>query len=248
MKFLIKLATTIVMFFFVIGIVFTVVEVISFNLDYYDSSYRELETAEHIGISHDELMLATDTLLSYMKGQRADMEVFATINGEYREVFYEREKVHMVDVVALFNGFALMRNLSFIVAVLLSAILIYKKRTLWLLSSFRTAVYIFILFLAALGVWAIIDFNSLWTIFHLVLFTNDLWLLDANISIMINMFPLPFFYNMVTTILAISAGIIVAMFAAATFGMLRIKKKIKLNKKKTEELSEDCKNTVNLAD
>ncbi len=245
MRFLIKTATTIVMFFFVVGIVFTVVETISFNLDYYDNSYKELGTAEDIGISHDELMNATDTLLSYMRGERDDMEVSATIDGVYREVFYEREKEHMVDVVALFNSFALMRNIAFIAAVIVSALLIYKKKALWLLSSFRSAVYAFILFLAGLGLWALIDFNSLWTVFHLVLFRNDLWLLDSSISIMINMFPLPFFYNMVTTILLVSASIIVVLFAIATLCRNIIVKKLRKDrissKEKIDELEKKIK-------
>ncbi len=245
MRFLIRTATTIVMFFFVVGIVFTVVEVISFNRDYYDSSYKELNTAENIKISHDELMEATDVLLSYIEGKRDDMEVFATIDGVYREVFYEREKEHMVDVVALFNGFALMRNIAFAVAAVAAVLLIYKKKTLWLLSSFRSAVYAFILFLAGLGLWALIDFSSFWTAFHLLLFTNDLWLLDGSISIMINMFPLPFFYNMVTTILIISAVTIVLLFAVATFIRLRIQKKLRRERlskvEKIEELEEKIK-------
>ena len=56
------------------------------------------------------------------------------------------------------------------------------------------------MFFAFLGIWAYVDFNAFWTMFHEILFTNDLWLLDPRVSIMINMFPEEFWFGMVIRI------------------------------------------------
>jgi integral membrane protein (TIGR01906 family) len=61
-----------------------------------------------------------------------------------------------------------------------------------------------ILFIA---IWALADFNQFWTNFHLLFFDNDLWLLDPNTSIMINLFPGSFFFDLVTRIIAWVVGI-----------------------------------------
>ena len=58
----------------------------------------------------------------------------------------------------------------------------------------------------------IFDFNAFWTVFHHVVFTNDLWLLDPDISTMINMFPLNFFLAMCTGILTRFAVLYFAFF------------------------------------
>lgn len=54
---------------------------------------------------------------------------------------------------------------------------------------------------AGIVVYAVIDFSRFWVLFHEIFFTNDLWLLDPNVSVMINMFPEEFFNGMVMRII-----------------------------------------------
>ena len=64
----------------------------------------------------------------------------------------------------------------------------------------------------AFGMMFIFDFDTFWTAFHHVVFTNDLWLLDPKVSTMINMFPLNFFLAMCTGILVRFAVLYAAFF------------------------------------
>lgn len=52
-----------------------------------------------------------------------------------------------------------------------------------------------------IAIWALADFNAFWTNFHLFFFDNDLWLLDPRTSIMINLFPGSFFFDLVIEII-----------------------------------------------
>ncbi len=72
-----------------------------------------------------------------------------------------------------------------------------------------------LLFLGSLllfvGIYAIVDFNGFWMNFHHVFFDNDLFLLDPNISIMINMFPSNFFFAVVFGIILLFVSVIVLL-------------------------------------
>ena len=53
---------------------------------------------------------------------------------------------------------------------------------------------------AALGVWALIDFNGLFILFHQISFSNDLWYMDPATDLIIRLMPLRFFIHYVTLI------------------------------------------------
>ena len=70
--------------------------------------------------------------------------------------------------------------------------------------------------IAFVSIWAIVDFDTFWVDFHYLFFDNDLFFLDPNTSIMINMFPDTFFLDLVRDIvaefIAIAAGCGVCLF------------------------------------
>ena len=72
-----------------------------------------------------------------------------------------------------------------------------------------------LLFLGSLllfvGIYAIVDFNGFWMNFHYIFFDNDLFLLDPNVSIMINMFPSNFFFAVVFGIIVLFISMIVLL-------------------------------------
>lgn len=185
------------------------IEFHAFHANYYKSEYQKLNTAESIGMSNEALFEATDALLDYLKGKRSDISCIQEVNGTRREVFDQREKDHMVDVLALYQN-ASKVCLTFIGVGLLSlGYLFYlvksKKRelscVLWdVKDGFRQVVSAFLIVALGLVVYALVDFSRFWTTFHEIFFNNDLWLLDPRISIMINMFPEEFFFGMVMRI------------------------------------------------
>lgn len=192
----------------VVGVLYTLVEGLMFDRSFFDAQYWQYGQAESIGMSHEDLMAATDKLLLHMEGKSEDMVVYATVNGIQREVFNEQETVHMQDVNALIRGFSTFRYLAFGiagVAAIAFAFVCKKDRLRTLAKIVLTACLVLAGIFLGLGLWAALDFSSFWTSFHLLLFTNDLWLMDPSTSIMINMFPAQFFSNFIMTFLGRAA-------------------------------------------
>ena len=77
----------------------------------------------------------------------------------------------------------------------------YYFTFLW--DGWKNAALLMGLFVLFIAIWCIVDFNAFWTQFHQTFFDNDLWLLDPNTSIMINMFPESFFFDIVASIIIV---------------------------------------------
>ena len=180
---------------------------VSQDRSFYDKQYQLNGTAEHIGIRHQDLMSVTDNLICYMTNQRPDLEMQYGVKGEIREIFDEREKLHMIDVLNLYMGVI---HVAMGITAAIGAGLFYViKKDGWTTAKatlnrkyLRSAIGL-VIFCLVFGILIATNFQWFWTHFHYVFFTNDLWLLDPRVSIMINMFPLNFFYAMVTRIFII---------------------------------------------
>lgn len=181
----------------------------AFNKSYYESEYTKLNTAESIGMSREALFEATDALLDYLKDKRDDIRCVQEVKGFSREVFDERETAHMVDVKALYQNAKTVCFVLIGAGLLALLYMLYgvKKRNcssidalISLKDGFRQVVLAFLIVAGGLVFYALLDFNRFWTSFHELFFTNDLWLLDPRVSIMINMFPEEFFFGMVMRI------------------------------------------------
>lgn len=197
-----------------ISLIITVIDICSFNRSFYLDQYRKNNTSLATGMNEDDLMNATNTLLDYLQNKRDDIIVEANVNGNIREVYDQRESLHMVDVKNLYLNVIHVRNLFLIIGsiALLLALYLTKDNKLSLLrNSFNTGIFSVFLFIITLLIYALADFNRFWTQFHLLFFSNDLWLLDPNVSLMINMFPEPFFYALVLKIILWILGILVGI-------------------------------------
>ena len=155
---------------------FTVALILRDN-DAIEQKYKELDVSSQVGIGTPDLSRATTALLDYMRGDRVNIKVEAKVNGgDVQDLFhYEKEIVHMAEVQTLWLG--------------LEAFAKFGAPTAGVL--------------AFMGVWAIFDFSSFWTVFHFIIFPKSLfrylsagatvqamnelnWVLPAD-SIMVNM-------------------------------------------------------------
>lgn len=185
-------------------LILTSVDLNCFSRPFYAQQYRELNTAETIGMSQADLDLATHVLLDYIQGKRDDLEVQAVVGGEVQEVFNQREKDHMVDVRALYLNAMAVRNLALVVVMAGVLVLALKKNKSLrkpTAKMFLKTSAVLMGLVGALAFYAFLDFNEFWTMFHHLFFRNDLWLLDPNTDILIMMVPETFFFHLVFRIL-----------------------------------------------
>lgn len=150
-----------------------------------------------------------DSLARYLKGEK---EALTPGNP-----FNEREMTHMEDC---FNLFELLRKvrrrlIPWAVALILGGAYVLRdrrriRRCAWLSP---------LILLVPLGVFALyaaLNFDAAFTLFHEVLFTNDLWLLDPRTDLLIRICPASMFMHMGLRIAVISLMAIVAVSAIAT--------------------------------
>lgn len=179
------------------------IDIQSFNRDFYQKEYQKLLVYQTIGMSESDLMNVTDHLLDYVQGEKEDLVIYANINGDHREVFNDKEKLHMVDVKELYLNVMKVRNVLFFIAVALGYILFRKKGFNCLgeyIAAYKKTLLTLLAILIALGLMIAFDFDKTWRLFHEIFFTNDLWLLNPATDILIMMVPLEFFFDLVIRI------------------------------------------------
>lgn len=215
--------------FVTLATLLTSIDTAAFDKRFYRYQYQKLGTAQRIGISEEDLMRATDVLLDYCAGKRDDLSLVVERDGVRMQMFTdETEVAHMVDVQALFllmisvrNGLAIASMLCLVAAFALRLPLAdAMKKLMWGLG-------IGLLIPILCGVLAVVDFNWFWTQFHHVFFTNDLWLLNPAISVLIQMVPEAFFSAIVTKILIWFAVVMIIWFALAGLGLSVAKRRAK---------------------
>ncbi|MBQ9942074.1 MAG: DUF1461 domain-containing protein, partial [Christensenellaceae bacterium] len=155
-----------------------------------------------------------------------DLHVLATVKGQERPVFNQREIDHMVDVKNLYLGArtvgytALGAGITWFAGMLFFAKASRRK----VLSGYLHANWVFLSVVCAIGLFAALDFNTFWTNFHHIFFTNDLWLLDPRTDILIMMVPSQFFFDLVMRIVLWSLGSLAVLAAASARWNQKLKK------------------------
>lgn len=227
-----KIAAGILSLALIFFLLVTSIDFHAFNKSYYREQYTNLNTAENLGMSDTDLFAATDALLDYLHDEREDILVEGEVFGFKREIFTERETLHMVDVKNLYQNVLTARNVATIIGVLALIFLIVSSRKdengmnmlkKQLASSFIQISICLLIAVGMLAGYALMDFTSFWIGFHELFFTNDLWQLNPANSIMINMFPETFFAGMVFRITAT----FVVVYILLLLGFIYLRKKAK---------------------
>ncbi|MCG1024883.1 MAG: TIGR01906 family membrane protein [Dehalobacter sp.] len=200
-------------------ILLTVIEQCVFDLSFFRSEYAKLDTVSVTGMPEKDLMVTTAELLTYIRGDKANLEIRAEIKGQERQVFNQREIVHMADVQRLYLNTRMARNAGLAVLLLLLILLRVSSGKKYFRSwagGFLAAAVLFLCVFGTVGIAVSQDFQVFWDSFHDLLFTNDLWLLDPKTDILIQMVPEHFFFDLVVRILAFfGSAVLMLAFVAA---------------------------------
>ncbi|AOY75822.1 TIGR01906 family membrane protein [Clostridium formicaceticum] len=199
-----------------IVLLLTSVEIVSFSSRHYEREFEKHHISTITGMDMKQLQYVIEELLAYLRDERDDLHIIATVAGEEREVFGERERLHMVDVKELFVVGRKVRNSGvFLLGILL--VIGIKKDKGWKKSLSETLMFTAIVnlgLMAALSLLVYFDFTKYFDYFHFIFFDNDLWMLNPETEILIQMLPEKFFYNTavqiamiyITTIIALGVG------------------------------------------
>ena len=175
---------------------------------YYEKEYAKYGVLQDVHMEMNDLLDVTDQMMAYLRGNREDLHVPTVVDGQPREFFNDREIAHMEDVRGLFLGGLALRRISIGLIVVCVVLLFARKadvrRVLPKMICAGSALFFAVLAILA----AIIS-----TDFHHIFFNNDLWLLNPDTDLLINIVPEPFFMDTAARI-AVTYGVsVLAVFA-----------------------------------
>lgn len=163
----------------------------------YDRIQARLDIYDYVGIEPEAQSRVNRVLAGYLRGDIPSLDIEETLWGVYGQVFNADEKAHMVDVLNLFHLERAIRTSSLAAGCLLLAASVVLLMCGLPRACLRALKYVFFTLLACLtlmaALYAVCGFDRLFLLFHRLLFTNDLWLMDPRTDVMIRMLPAGFF-------------------------------------------------------
>jgi integral membrane protein (TIGR01906 family) len=159
---------------------------------------RHAETTAS-GVWAEEYPRLAEAITSYLAGSRLSAQTEVEASDGLRAAFHEHELVHLQDVKNLVD---LARKLLFacLTLLLLTVLLLLRGRILairpfapLLIKGLRFAGGALVLLVLTVALWGILDFDGSFTVLHRLAFRNELWLLNPQQDLLIQLMPQPFF-------------------------------------------------------
>ncbi|XMB86175.1 TIGR01906 family membrane protein [Mycoplasmatota bacterium WC44] len=190
MKLLMKIVLNV---FLSISFILLSVQIIS-TKPYMMVSENKYESHKYITWDYE---YAVTNIMDYLNGKQDTLE-FSSFPGGDDVLMTERGLPHMEDVRVLYDNGRTLMALSFVMIVI-SGIYLFDRKELW---KTLTKVWIFpTVIVGSITLLMIIDFSWAFTMFHEILFSNDLWILRSDDPLIV-MLPLNFFFVTAITIVS----------------------------------------------
>jgi integral membrane protein (TIGR01906 family) len=181
----------------------TAVQLAAFDISFYKRAYDKFNLYKTTGLTKRNYISLCENILVYLNGQMDFLYNRSVVFGSEKYLFSQRELLHMQDVKDLFVQGYRVRNLSFalLIGLIYAAIRLSKGSKHFAGKALLWGSAVLFTLAVALGLLLQTDFYRHFTIFHEVFFSNDLWLLNPETDLLINMFPLEFFNDMAIRIM-----------------------------------------------
>ncbi|MBI2953744.1 MAG: TIGR01906 family membrane protein [Chloroflexi bacterium] len=184
------------------------VRVLAFDPSFYEKGQLKFGAMQTIGLGPEQIRASSAALANYFRSTQDDLASELQRQGLSGSFFSERETIHLTDVREIIMRIVAVQQMALGYAVLyLATGLLYGRARFIrpLAKSLLWGVGLTIAVLVVFGTLSVTDFSSLFLTFHLVSFSNDLWLLDPRTDYLIRMFPSQFFFEASLTLAAYSA-------------------------------------------
>ncbi len=191
----------------------------------YHRGFQKYHVSTSSGIEEGELREVGAGFRDYFNSLEEPLDIRARVYGEDRALFNDREVHHMRDVKRLVWGVYAVAVLTGLylagcVAWALTsgdgdALRRLARRCVW---GGGTTIAVIVLF----GVFALTGFAALFTLFHQISFTNDLWQLDPRTDYLLVLFPLGFWFDATATVaLRAAAGALLLLVGGGGYLVYR---------------------------
>ena len=222
---------------FIIAVLILAVDISAGDEAWLRREYEKLDISRQTGMDTETMTAGFMCLSDFMKGETDSLDMTVNINGTEREMFGEREKLHMNDVRTLYSGFMTLKTvfLFFTLAAVIFSAVMYRRAAVRMtakafLYSFAgiLALFLIIILLAS------IDFDCFWRLFHIIFLDVESSTFDPAQSLMIQICPLNLFRDMAGKS-ALRGILMNSVFAAASAVYLTMQKRQKRNLKTAQQ-------------
>ena len=161
----------------------------------YHYGFVKYDTAATTGLEMVEMDRAADALIDYWNSDAELISVTVIKNGQSINLFKERETLHLKDVKDLIRLDYRVLAVSGGLILLITAVYALRRRWRALAGALLWGSGLNLALAASVAVASLVDFNALFIRFHLLSFSNDLWLLDPKTDYLIMLFPQGFWQD-----------------------------------------------------
>jgi integral membrane protein (TIGR01906 family) len=186
----------------------------------YDYSVKTYDASAISGIPESELLRANDKIHRYLTAQDPPPLAVEVTNrrGVNGPLFTAKETAHMADVRDLVQTLFTVQVISTAVVLTLAVLLLVLATPRVLAMAALGGAMLTGGALALAGITIASGFDSAWTEFHVLAFSNDLWALDPSRDHLIQMYPEAFWRD-ITALIVFATLLEAALIggAAATY-------------------------------
>lgn len=162
----------------------------------YEYGFKKYDITSVTGIENSELNSVAHGLINYWNNGEETFNPTVIKDGQPFILFHDYEVQHLSDVKALFHFVykCLLGSFIYVLIFVGLSLFLWKDRKL-LAVGLMWGSGLSILLMIILGLLAITNFQWLFWQFHVLSFTNNLWLLDPSKDYLIMMFPEGFWFD-----------------------------------------------------
>lgn len=185
----------------------------------YRNGFEKYNISQVTGLSEAELEKAATGLISYFNSDEEYISLTVIKDGKPFELFNQQEVAHLKDVKGLIRlDYRLLLGTAIYVGAYAGICLFWRRKRYWRRLAWAVVggSSIALGMMLALGIGSmLLDFGQLFTQFHFLAFTNELWMLDPTKDYLIMLFPEGFWYDAAMLFAKITIGVAVTLGGVA---------------------------------
>ncbi|NLC31989.1 MAG: DUF1461 domain-containing protein [Clostridiales bacterium] len=192
-------------------------------IEYADTSLTQVDMAEYPKL--------VSSITGYLSGRFDTAQVDVIKGDRMVPAFTDNELLHLRDIKDLLGLSHTLKHmaLTLIISSFILSFPLKKKEPILFgeikpLVIFNWAAGIILAILMGVFLWGFIDFENLFIAFHQLLFRNDLWLLDPQTDLLLQLMPLGFFISYGVDIIK-QNGVLIILLPVALAALNIIKRR-----------------------
>jgi integral membrane protein (TIGR01906 family) len=205
----------------------------------YEYSFDHYNVERRTGMARPELDRAAADLIDYFNNGQHAISTVVTIGGQQAPLYNERETLHLIDVKTLFRLVFHVQEGAIAFALVYIVALLVRLRSAALpklASEVIKGAALTVAIILGLGFLAVTGFDSAFTKFHELAFSNDFWQLDPRTDRLIQMFPEGFWQD-VTLFIGVLSIVEAGILIVPAYVYLRLSREAAAHPEPTETAS-----------